>query len=635
MPIFNVGAALAPRESFDGLIEKYGSPTLNAPQVDIENAVAHRTWLALAKYVEFLNPQFLNGLFQGIELPTQGMSIDEHVFPPTVDRVLSAQARQAYAILELNPRHFGSVETRLKLFDNLVRTTNDPLACFNAGRSVRVVPDLNPLRAGFLDIQKGLAKAFGANPGKLLESRLEPANAALNRFLSVSGAGYGGNYLNIRVEYFPGCDISPLGDQYTLGVLVAGLEQIAAYKKLEIRCIQSPFDPQTERQKLGLATRGVEYDLSNYHQTNGPVFIYRLEYHEKAEWFNRIGRAIVDFSRRHIPSRQSKAVLTSQEAVMRLLTSERQADEAREAGYRSTLAAAVARADAAEAEREAESQRSAALEAQLENARMVARNQEVGEYLRTSIHDIINAFNVVRAELITTGGAVLKSLYSPAEEILPSNLVEDKRSLREIVSPLLEDSVESIVRSYASHLVDQVQAIDEQVLRLRQVMKPESVAQVTDVAYGQSIDRVIKKVRTRFPSATIEYSSPDDSHTVSVNGNLLEMVLFNLVNNAIEGCVENGYDSNLRIHCSTLDREDHYRERIIIYQQAPIPENILGDLNAGVAKSSKGDKGSAVGASSSRKMVVDVMGGDLRWQSPVKAAGYGAATVIELYSKDK
>ncbi len=301
---------------------------------DPQHAVSYRVWDAIARDVAEHNPRLLDSLFSGVEFETQGLNDGRsHRFPDRIRRYMSAETATKYGHLVVNSSEFGSMSTRLALFENLVDVLNDDFATFKVGRKINIRPEFGLLRAAFENPQaakeqvakgpaaKALAMIVGINPGKAVMDRMAPANRALNRFLDTTPVAYGPNHLDVRVQYLRPTDISTLGDLFTLGAIVSGLEQISYHKLIEIKCQQSPFDFSIEADKQRLSEPGIKYTAEGYrHDPSQSVFLYRFQFHEKAGLGRRLLRAPYNWYVSNFrASKESRAQSTLGEQHLRLL----------------------------------------------------------------------------------------------------------------------------------------------------------------------------------------------------------------------------------------------------------------------------------------------------------------------------
>ncbi len=611
--------------SVEELVHHWGKPSETRP-FDAEHAASYRTWLAIANYVAYHDARFLNALFQGIEFPDSKLDHGAISFPAALEEAMSPQTKMKYAHLRLNPRHYGSMETRLRLFQNIVDVTGDRCANFQVGRNIRVNPDMGALKATFQTGAKGLLKVLGVNPAKILAQRMPDANRALNNFLDTRVVQYGHNFMDVRVEYFTVKDVSAEGDHYTLGTILGGMEQLGEYRKITIRALQTPFDETREQIKQQVQDPGVRYVFDGYtHDPESPVFLYRYEFRQQAQFLRRVARALGDVARRGLPSRLTKAELRQEEERRRMLDQEKELDVRTKTEYEARIAVEQSRADAAEAKLTLEQQVSGV-------------NRTFGQ-IRTLAHDNKNHGLALLAEAYdfnkNHGLALLAETYDLLRETMKGfsqyaeatqGLLQNDEKIRETVENLLADpalpeplfavasyikavheNVNTTVESYTKAVHERVNTMIEND---RSMMSGGLSVVIKELSYASLLDPVIRDVRRIYPGVHIHYEDPLG---MSIQGDerLLKAAFTNLVRNAVEASLPNGSITLAQIQKRRAERDFTI---ITVTQSGLLPPEIADKLNVGEGFTTKPD-GNATGAAASYNIIKGPHNGSIQYES--------------------
>ena len=612
--------------SLDELVAQHGKP-LEHPSFDSNEAASHRTWLAIANYVAYHDARKLDVLFQGIEFPNMNLAQGNVTFPAAIQQAMTPATQQKFSYLRQTPRLFGSMSTRLQLFQNIVEGMDDPTANFRVGRNIRVNKDMGALKTTLEGGVKGLLKIFGANPAKILAARMPDANRALNKFLDTRVIQYGPNFMDVRIEYFNLTDVSVEGDHYSLGTILGGLETISDYKQIEIRALQTPFDPQTEQVKERIYEPGMKYTFEGYtHNPANPVFLYRYTFTEPAQLLKRVLRAFGDFTRRNLPSRLTKTEMQDEERIQKFLSQRIELDETAKSEFEAKVAAESARANAAEAKLTLEQSVS-------------ATNQVFGE-MRTLAHDSKNYALTLRAgacdllrESIRHLPTDLQQKYNnlfDSDESLTMGLQQMKQdlSLPQNIQPLIDQTQHTIdfIRNIAQHTQRSLSIIDDIISNERLVMAGGIPVDLQEIQYEKVIKPVVDNVKAVYPTVRIEYNLPQvmvdnllQDMVVTADARLMKVALMNLVSNAVEASLPNG---KVKIDVSQRPGGERLFTIINIYQSGYIPQDIAERLNSGEKFTTK-EKGNATGAAASYNIITGPHNGKLTYESLGQDQEYG------------
>ena len=624
--------------SIDELITRWGLPS-EAKAFDPAHAVSYRTWLAIANYVAYHDSRVLNALFQGIEFPDSKFDEGAVSFPATLEGVMTPETKAKYAHLRQNARHYGSMQTRLRLFQNIVDAMGDPCANFRVGRNIRVNPDMGALKSTFQTGAKGLLKILGVNPAKILEQRMPHVNRALNTFLDTRVVQYGHNFMDVRVEYFNPEDVSAEGDHYTLGTILGGLENIGAYTEITIRALQTPFEEEREGVKEKLNETGVKYVFKGYHRNpDSPVFLYRYEFSEQAQFLRRLARAVGDVARRGLPSRLTRAELRAEEERRRLLGQEEELDtrakreyEAKITAMEAQLAEEQARAETAEARARVVEAQAAAQKLRGENSalsRELSAELEQREQHRGLAHDIKGEATKTIATLLPRVREYLREEMSYAEQLkIPQDVVGyDGSDSNSYVDPLIHfittvaegSSLDTTIQEDAYIVLSSV----SQIKSARGIMGTEAAKEeFEDITIYEAVDKVVRDVRGMNQTpVTLETAIPQD---LKVRANRRQFV------NCMTCLVDNAVYASPGGRVSITGDYENESTHLSIEQTGILPLEIAAKLNLGQAKSSRLESGgNGVGARTSY-LVVKEHKGELEFSS---LGEKGGRTELWLYT---
>ena len=532
---------------------------------------------------------------------------------------MTPETKAKYAHLRQNARHYGSMQTRLRLFQNIVDAMGDLCANFRVGRNIRVNPDMGALKSTFLTGTKGLLKILGVNPAKILEQRMPDANRALNTFLDTRVVQYGHNFMDVRVEYFNLEDVSAEGDHYTLGTILGGLEMIGAYKVITIRALQTPFDEEREGVKERLNETGVKYVFKGYHHNpQSSVFLYRYEFSEQAQFLRRLARAVGDVARKGLPSRLTRAELRAEEEKRRLLVQEEELDTRAKREYEARIAAMEAQL-AAQKLRGENSALSRELSAEL----------EMRERYRGLAHDIKAEANKTIALLLPGVREYLQSNRSLVDRFGISEEVViywgvGRDSYTDPLMPVMKQleeclDVEERVRKEARVLCNAGDATKY----ARMIMgTEEEQREFEDIAVYEAMNQVVSDVQGMNQTPITLLNDVPSDLRVRANRRQLMSCLTNLVDNAV-------YASTGGRVVITGDYEQD-STHISIEQTGIIPPEVAGKLSRGQAESSRLESGgNGVGARTSF-LIVKEHKGELEFSS---LGEKGGKTELWLYTQ--
>ena len=577
------------------LITRFGGAS-EVRTFDEKHAVSYRTWLAIANYVAYHDPRLLNRLFQGIEFPDMRLDTGDVSFSLSLEEAMMPDAKAKYTHLKLNVRHYGSMQTRLRLFQNIVEATGDPYANFLVGRNIRINREMGALKSTFQTGAKGLLKILGTNPAKILEKRMPDANRALNSFLDTRVVQYGPSFMDVRVEYFRQEDLSAEGDHYTLGTILGGLETIGAYKDIKIQALQSPFNEEREKAKENITQPGVKYSSVGYHYcSESPVFLYRYTFHEQAQFLRRVARALGDIVRQRLPSRLTRQEMRQEEARRHLLEQEQELDTRAKREYETRLTAEKARADAAEARLTLEQQVSGV-------------NEVFGE-INMLAHDSKNAALM----LIKGKRKLLEEILRayPSYARLLGDIFLDDNTLEEGLNHIQEDAAApytlQLVAAYVQQGLKNSLLIFENE---RRIMGGGTSINIEEIAYTDVLDKVLYEVAPLYPMVKIRYTSPEGMH-MQGDLRLLRVAFTNLIDNAMGASKPDGF---IEITQTQKRGAERLFTIIDIVQSGYLAPEYEEKLNEGEGFTTKAD-GNATGAKASYRIIKDTHKGSIRYRS--------------------
>ena len=600
-------------------------------------AVSYRTWLALADFVAHENPSLLNRLFEDVEFKNMGFDGRDFSFRSDVLREMDVNTRKKYSHLKLNPRLYGSVDTRLTFFDNFVESVKErtggvlegngfkvdsEVVGFLAGKNMRVMPETAALKAAFSGnfkrlaqgpVAKAFAKLVGVNPGKILAKAMPRGNAALNRFLDTRVIAYGPDYFDARVEYFPGTIIPQRADPYTLGAITAVSEAIAVYEGIHIEAILTPFCEDFEKLKAQMQVPGVTYSYDNYTcDPNSRFFLYRFNLNEKAVLLKRIGRSFVDVGRAifNLKTKVGSGNLGGDADFIALETQET-LDAAIQDSYNSKIEAAEARASEAEA-------RANEAEAKHETLRIRAELEKSITEVNARYHkskDEIEAQRSFAQEVGHDIGRDSGVVHRLGNELLDELLGFEKTKERNYsdLANLRNHEID-LVRRVASIL-----SLNRTARELpKKLMSQDRKLSTTNVNYKDMFNGVLGDIKIllkgEFDISNINYNLfVEDDVEVKVNDGDFRTALINLVKNSSEAISEKGGgEINIYVNHERVG-DGEYKVITRMNQSYAIPQDIAYKLSRGESVgSSKGDKGNGFGSIASYN-IIKQHGGDIQY----------------------
>jgi signal transduction histidine kinase len=516
------------------------------------------------------------------------------------------------------------MQTRLQLFQNIIEAMDDPTANFRVGRNIRVNKDMGAVKTTFEGGVKGVLKVFGVNPAKVLAGRMPDANRALNKFLDTRVVQYGPNFMDVRVEYFKLEDVSVEGDHYTLGTILGGLETISAYKNIEIKALQTPFDTSVETIKARMFEPGMSYTFEGYvHNPKSPVFLYRYTFQEPAQLPKRIWRAIGDFARRNLPSNMTRIEMQDEERKTQFLLQRDELDERARSEYKALITAERARADAAEA-------RLRVAEALAESQRLQAENRgltlelktmlEAGARIKGIAHDIKGLANKTLVILLPEVRGYLQQhpeameTYGIGPEVLDYQGIDKNGYKDPLIGCLNRFTAESKLETEIRLLLEMDKGVNllsnavEEIQNARAIMgTDEETARLQELNVYTVMEEVIRYVKGM------------NQTPIQITNNIPRDLIVKAIEREYRSCLTNLIDNAIYASAGgTLKIMGEYEgefTKLDIYQSGYLTPEMAQKLNRGQAESSRKEHGgNGIGARTSF-LVVQKHNGKLKYKS--------------------
>lgn len=314
--------------------------------------IAHRTFGTIIKYTALKHPGALNRLFDGLVLPRHRIEHPDFVLPPALDEIVTEEHARDCVSHYLGTRDgWGTLEDERILFRNGISATGDPLFPFEVGRYGKSATEFDAIRSVFLIL--GVTPYFGfALAAEKINARLNgvfdmlPQAGKWSAYRSLLPFIGGQKSIIIDIDYFEEYTPNIVGDLYTLGVLVAGIEAVGR-EDVRVEQLVSPFEREVELVKQGLPDKGVKYDLSECEfQPGGKLHRYKLRWRYRP--LPRTVRwqiALEAYNReRHSKALEKRSMAYADAAEVVVATEERA-----DASHRRALEEATKRAEDAEA----------------------------------------------------------------------------------------------------------------------------------------------------------------------------------------------------------------------------------------------------------------------------------------------
>src|SRR3989338_7008485 len=527
------------------VLESGSSIKLGISQGEISN----QTFGAIIKYVAVSNPNLLNVIFEGIQLPDYAVEAVKNrgfEIPNRISmHIENEHARDCIAYYVGSPNGWGSLEDERRIFHNLINHRNDALTPFEVGFNSKSA--FSTIKLMFL--------LASSHPNTAFRKGAPAVNRRMNGVFDLRHIEGSKNYSVLEIEYFPQIKPHINGDLYTLGVLVAGIDSLER-EGIKVTQLISPFDESTEQVKLGLNQRGIEFSLEDCRFEPGTqVHTYRFDWKEESRSFWK--RLELVF--RELDERKKFSRLGVQEYETAAETIAQQQDSleyVERKAYEETVARLKAETEAAEAR------------AEKERIRADAEEAKRGLDAQTStVNDLVDRVNLIAHD--------------------DAHLAEDSKDdlinyLTRLRKELEEGKIKQQEFDIANNLIGRV------IERQQRLMNNERSimglgAGDTEFYLDEILDHLVETVRVAYPNLDITYDKGSYRKKTKGDKEILGAAIANIIKNAAEASQPKNADKG---KLYVYDGEEQYGDQrtfavIGCYQTGSAPAEILERLSRG------------------------------------------------------